>query len=220
MTSLASMLKAAFEQAGLARQSWVGPEHVILAVLKEPSAATQALGEIGLTYDRLFELVRSARIDPQIPPRGSIDHPRANPSFYKVEGWAYGYAASRGREPEASDWLLAAVYFENMAAGYLERVGITGSDVVTALARRGIEVPSLDPPTYKPWRGHRRVDVTDIELPAILHALGERFPPGSEWQWGFNVAADDPKRAWVVSEDGIDLEAIVAEVRRLESPSD
>jgi hypothetical protein len=40
----------------------------------------------------------------------------------------------------------------------------------------------------------------------------------SEWRWGFNWLAGEPRRARVDSEDGIDLDGILAEVRRAAGP--
>lgn len=50
------------------------------------------------------------------------------------------------------------------------------------------------------------------ELRPVVDLLGERHPPGSEWRWGFNWVGD-PRRGRISAETGIDLEAIVAEVR-------
>jgi hypothetical protein len=48
----------------------------------------------------------------------------------------------------------------------------------------------------------------------MIALLAERHAPGSEWRWGFNWLPGEPRRARVDSEDGIDLDGILAQVRR------
>jgi hypothetical protein len=62
--------------------------------------------------------------------------------------------------------------------------------------------------------GHRRVEVTEAELQPMIDLLVQRHPPGSEWRWGFNWLPGEPRRARVDSEEGVDLDAVLAEVRR------
>jgi hypothetical protein len=52
----------------------------------------------------------------------------------------------------------------------------------------------------------------------MIDILIQRHPPGSEWRWGFNWLPGEPRQARVDSEDGIDLEGILAEVRRDAGP--
>jgi hypothetical protein len=47
----------------------------------------------------------------------------------------------------------------------------------------------------------------------VADLLSEKHPPGSEWRWGFNSRKDRPGKIQFAAEDGIDLDAIVAEVR-------
>jgi len=56
--------------------------------------------------------------------------------------------------------------------------------------------------------------VARSEWQAVVDLLCERHPPGSEWRWGFNSRRDRPGRVQFVAEDGIRLDAIVAEARR------
>ena len=79
-------------------------------------------------------------------------------------------------------------------------------------------MPEVDPPLYRPWRGHQRIEVTEAELRPVLDVLTERHPPGSEWRWGFNWLPDGPRRAWVDGEEGIDLDAALAAARERIGP--
>ena len=127
--------------------------------------------------------------------------------------------------------MLAMVYGEHAVGPLLHEAGASEQALLDALARRGVAVPAVDPPVYRPWRGHHRIDVTEAELKGVLEVLGERHPPGSEWRWGFKwrwgfnwyrADPDDeggPRRAWVGGEEGIDLEDALATARaRADSP--
>jgi hypothetical protein len=144
--------------------------------------------------------------------------PRFNPAFYRTVGWAYGFAAAAGlAKPEDSDWLLATVYRnqqgDDTVLGTLQEFGTSTDAVLEALRRQGLRVPSLKPPPHHPWRGYRMVELAEEEVEAVIKLLSKKHPPGSEWRWGFNWLPGEPRRAYVASEDGIDLEALVAEVR-------
>ena len=110
------------------------------------------------------------------------------------------------------------MYGEPAVAPLLARAGSSQQALLEALARRGVRVPEVDPPAYRPWRGHHRVEVTEAELEAVIEVLSERHPPGSEWRWGFNWLPGEPgdggpRRAWVGGEEGIDLEDALATAR-------
>jgi ATP-dependent Clp protease ATP-binding subunit ClpA len=213
------MLKQAFDEAQRLGQSWVGPEHILLAVLAEPSPVSQVLAELGLNHDRLVELLGSRRHYPPAPELQPGEAPRLNPAFYQAAGWARGFAAAAGlRKPETGDWLLATIYRDgqgdDLLLTILQEIGTSPEAVLEEMRQRGLRIPTLKPPQYRPWRGERMVEVAAEELEPILKVLRQRHPPGSEWRWGFNVMPGDPQRSYVVSEDGIDLETIVAAARR------
>jgi Clp amino terminal domain, pathogenicity island component len=202
---------------------WIGTEHVLLAVFAEPSPATEALEELGVTRDRVEETARAAG---DIEPRPPRYDPKAglspNPAWYKLTGCATGLALAAGRRHPKPEHLLLAMVYEELypVPGLLHEIGSSERALVDALARRGVPVPAVDPPVYKPMRGHHRIDVTEAELKGVLKVLRERYPPGSEWRWGFNWYPDDPqggpRRAWVGGEEGIDLEDALATARERE----
>jgi hypothetical protein len=157
------------------------------------------------------------------PPPSTYDPAKGlspTPAWYKLTGCAKGLALAAGRaRPSPEDYLLAMVYGEHAVAELLHRAGAGERALLDALARRGVTVPAVDPPVYRPMRGHHRIDVSEAELKGVLDVLGERYPPGSEWRWGFNWYPDDPddeggpRRAWVGGEEGIDLEDALATAR-------
>lgn len=217
-------MSAAYRAADHARRlehGWIGPEHVLLALFDEPSAATEALEEVGVTRDLVEEEVRAhGRSE---PPGPAYDPPKGqspNPAWYKLTGLARGLALATGqRRAGPEQFLLAMLYEEHAIAPLLPRGGSSQEALLNALRRRGVKVPEVDPPVYRPWRGHHRIDVSQAELKPVVDVLIERHPPGSEWRWGFNWYPADPddeggpRRAWVGGEEGIDLEDALATAR-------
>jgi ATP-dependent Clp protease ATP-binding subunit ClpA len=217
-------MSAAYRAGDVAQRldhGWIGTEHVLLALFDEPSPAVEALEELGVTRERVEE---AARAMGDIEPRPPRYDPKAglspSPAWYKLTGCANGLALAAGRRrPKPEHFLLAMVYGEHTVPELLYEVGASEQALLDALARRGVQVPAVDPPTYRPWRGHHRIDVTEADLKGVLKVLGERHPPGSEWRWGFNwypadqEDPDGPRRAWVDGEEGIDLDAVLAEAR-------
>jgi ATP-dependent Clp protease ATP-binding subunit ClpA len=208
------VISRAAAEARRLRQNWLGPCHYLLAVVAEPSIATEVLAELGVTHDRLAQAfgamntVNGRRIR-YIKSKGTT----TNPAAHDVSGWAKGFAAASGRRrPSPEDWLLAIVYGDNgMVDSVLHELGVSAATIVEAVRRRGLQVPEFEPEEHRPWRGHRTVEVTKSEWQAVVNALDEKHPPGSEWQWGFNSRKDRPGKIQFYAEEGIDLEAIVAE---------
>jgi hypothetical protein len=200
---------------------WIGTEHVLLALWDEPSVAVEALEELGVTREGAEEHARAVgRAEPPGPAYDPATGQSPNPAWYGLAGMAEGLALAAGRRrPRPEHFLLAMVYGEHDVAPLLEEAGSSQEALLAALARRGVAVPEVDPPVYRPYRGFYRVDVSEAELKPMLKVLGERHPPGSEWRWGFNwypagpEEEGGPRRAWVGGEEGIDLEAALAAAR-------
>ena len=55
---MTDLSRQAFEQARWLEHGWVGPEHFLLALLAESSVASEALAELGVTYDEYVEHLR------------------------------------------------------------------------------------------------------------------------------------------------------------------
>jgi ATP-dependent Clp protease ATP-binding subunit ClpA len=205
-------LKAA-EEARRLRHNWLGPCHYLLALAAEPSLATEAMAELGLTRDRLAE---------GFGPMNTVNGRRiryfkskwitTNPAAHNMQGWAKGFAAASGRrKPSPEDWLLAIIYRDRgMVGSVLHELGVSFAAIVDALRRRGVKVPDFEPEEYRPWRGHYTVEVARSEWQAVVDALSDKHPAGSEWRWGFNSRRDRPGKIQFSAEDGIELEAIVA----------
>lgn len=204
-------VRAAAEQARLLDHGWIGPEHFLLAVLAEPGVASETLEGFGVTYDLLRERLRSRGGDRDLPRAASGGV--LNPAAHGLVGWARGFAAAQGAAaPRPEHWLVALLYADDRAAMSLHPFGVTAPAVAEALAGRGAPVPGQPPPAYRPWRGIHHVSVAEEERQPVVQVLLERHPPGSEWRWGFNLVGQPP-RCRITAEEGIDLHAIVEEVR-------
>jgi hypothetical protein len=202
----------AFTEAQKLGSGYVGPEHLLLALLATPNVAADALADVGITYKRVVEQQRSVRPDPDLPvrkPKGLSP----NPAAVQLVGYARGFAAAAGHpHPKPENWLLAMLFVADWIPNELYLLGVSAQVAVDALEARRVRVPGFPPVEFEPPRGYRHVYVSLKELPLIRDVLLQRHPPGSEWQWGFNYVGKPP-RGRISAEEGIDLEAIVEELR-------
>jgi hypothetical protein len=206
-------MKGAFVQAQQLHHGWVGPEHVLLALLAEPNVASEVLSGLGVTYEQFKEHLEKLKPDPDIASPDARRGASINPAGDRLMGWASGFAVASGLPSSRSEhWLIAFLYASDRGAMWLRSFGVSPKAVTEALATRGVRVPEFPPPEYRPWREGKTVYVPKKELQPILDVLGEKHPPGSEWKWGFNLVGK-PQRGRVHAEAGIDLDAVVAQAR-------
>ena len=212
-----NLTTAAFGEAKALDHGWVGPEHFLLAVLAAPSVATDVLNGLGVDHERVAGFLRTREHRPNgPPPRYDPDKGLTgpNPAGHKLTGRAEGLAVAWGRgTPSAEDWLVAMVYDSGSIASLLHALSTTQEAVLAQLRAGRVQVPDVDPPWYRPWRGRGEAEVSPDELGPLLRLLKERHPPGSEWRWGFNWIVGEPRRAIVIAEEGIDLTGLVDESR-------
>ncbi|MFD0477661.1 Clp protease N-terminal domain-containing protein [Nonomuraea thailandensis] len=107
------IVRAAHEQAAAAGDDWVGPWHVVLALLGGDSLAARVLNEAGLDRERALEL---------LPRHGRPGHHRgggfANPAFHRLSGIATGLALAEGeRAPSPEHWLIALAHDAEVERG-------------------------------------------------------------------------------------------------------
>jgi len=211
------VLREAAEEARSLRQNWLGPEHYLLALLKEPSTASDVMAELGVSHDRLEQHIRAMKNTVNGRKIRYVESKwvTTNPSAHDVTGWANGFAAASGRRKASrEDWLLAIVYRNHGLVGsVLHELGVSAAAIVEALRRQGVPTPDFQPEEHLPWRGHHEVEVPRSEWQAVVNLLTEKHPPGSEWPWGFNSRKDRPGKIQFSAEDGIDLESVVLEAR-------
>jgi hypothetical protein len=206
----------AWEQARRLDDGWIGAEHFLLALLETPSVASDALLELGVTYEVAARLVSEWRATSEwsLPRYDNERGVSPNPA-YQVMGRAEAFVAASGHPtPQPEHWLLALVWTDHGAMTELHALGATQDRILDGLRRRGVRVPGVDPPMYRPWRGGQTVEIDADELQPIIDVLHARYPAGSEARWGFNGVPDKPARRRVDAEEGIDLDAAVREARR------
>jgi ATP-dependent Clp protease ATP-binding subunit ClpA len=210
------VLGKAAKEARQMRQNWLAAEHYLLAVLAEPGVATEVMADLGVTHEGVAgQLDRmntfNGRRIRYLESKGISTNPRA----HDVSGWATGFAAAAGRKvPSREDWLLATLYEGGgIVWTVLRELGVSAAAVVDAMRQRGVRTPAFNPDVDRPWQGHHEVEVARSEWEKVVDVLNERIPPGSNLRWGFNSRRDRPGKIQFVAEDGIDIDAIVAEAR-------
>jgi len=120
------MFNRAAAEARKLEHSWIGPEHFLLALLAEPSPATDALAAVDVTYERFETHLRGLRyVSGQ--PLPAYDPERTlslNPAAHDLRGLAKGFAIASGssrRQP--LHWLLAMIYMDHTPATHLDSLG-------------------------------------------------------------------------------------------------
>jgi ATP-dependent Clp protease ATP-binding subunit ClpA len=211
-----AVLSEAVREATQLDNSWVGDEHFLLALFATPSVASEVLGALGVTRDQITTSLRGwAEYQAQFPATRASDAGLSpTPAAYGLMGRADGFAASDGAlRPRPEHWLLAMVWTTSSAVSTLHHLGATQTAVIDGLRQRGVQVPAIDPPLYRPWRRGQEVEVEEDELQPLLDVLRRAHPPDSDLRWGFNWLPDQPRRARVDAEHGIDLDAALTESR-------
>jgi Clp amino terminal domain, pathogenicity island component len=204
-----------------------GPEHVLLALFDEPSAATEALEELGVTRDRVEEHARAiGRSDPPVPPSDPSRGQSPNPAWYKLTGCANGLALAAGRRwpgpgaPPARPGVRRA--HRRAAAGRARLLPGSPAGGAGPPRRRRTRGRSARAPAHawlpsdrgRPGRapaGHRRPHRTASARVGV--ALGFNWLPG-------DPVEGQPRRARVGAEEGIDLHAALATARGQATPGE
>jgi DNA-binding transcriptional LysR family regulator len=198
----------AFVIAGQLGHSWVGGEHLTLALLELPqeSAVRQALDQCRLRAEDVRGYVAS------IPPVAKPREGRSpNPRFYGIVGRAEGFAVASGTaRPRPEHFLLALIWESSgLHGGVFRHAHVTPAQVQAALAGAGVAVPDLEPPPFDDTRWGERVPITPEEyrdnVPGLVYRL---LPDGTTF--GCNMIDGE---AWIVAEEGVDLAPYLAEVR-------
>lgn len=183
LPSVLSALQGALSEAVRLGHQWVGPEHVVLALLddRHPSPARSVLIERGFDHDRYEDWFLASLLDSDPPIRSSIALGASStpaPIFYEIKGWIDGCAAATG-VPATDDTVLLAL---------------------DALRRDAMGVVAPTTPM-------RRVDVPPEHLGAIQRGLRE-----AGLLIGLNTDAENG-RAWVIVDDStVDAALRVTEI--------
>ena len=138
-----AFVAAASAKARVTGDLWFGEEHLLLAVLEDPSlgAAGAAVAQIGVTHDAVFEALR-VRVE-RLGATSSTQ-PRAATA---VRGRAEGFALSAGRSmATAEDGLMALLWqVGGTVDSLLGDLGQSRHSVAAALRAAGLTLPSPVP---------------------------------------------------------------------------
>jgi hypothetical protein len=130
--------------------SHVGPEHVLVAVLRSPGRCRSFLNR-ELPPDSLQECVsrlQSAQTANESDQPRSDDGPRPSPAFYKTLGLAEAFAAALGDGPADDVATLLALWWDASGEGLLlRRWGIGKSEIDALLEETGFATPRVYPDT-------------------------------------------------------------------------
>jgi ATP-dependent Clp protease ATP-binding subunit ClpA len=142
-------MQQAFDEAMRLGHGWVGPEHILLALLSTPSVASEVLAERGIAYEEIAESEGRREGIPRYDPAKGLSGP--NPDGAMVKGRAEGFVLAAGSDrPEPEHWLLSLVY-SGKGMGFPTRLqvfDVSAADILDGLRRRGVRTPEVDPVEY------------------------------------------------------------------------
>jgi ATP-dependent Clp protease ATP-binding subunit ClpA len=145
-----SLIRASFEAAVKLRQTWVGSEHLLIAIANDAdeSAARSALAACGVDGLAVNDYVASFTFDPPMPALEEDEQPELNPHYYRVWGRAEGFAFATGSERALPEHALLALIWDEgrLVSLLLDDVGRTPVQLQAALAALGVSVPDRSPP--------------------------------------------------------------------------
>jgi hypothetical protein len=151
-------LDHAGKQAQQLGHGWIGPEHLVLALLEGRSAAGESLRACGLdheSYRRTFEAASNyIRMRSAEWPAGGGQVVAADTQ--EVYARAEGIAAAQGSEVVAPQHVLLSLLWARsslVALTLLERLGATRQRILDELERRGLSlaVPLPGRPSWGEW---------------------------------------------------------------------
>lgn len=182
--------------------------HFLLALLNPPvpTAAAQALGELGMSYEDV-----RAGLEDRMPPEPRRSGTSSSPSYQLLLGWAQGIAIGMGASRLTDEHvLLAMAYGDQWGSSRLVTFGVDPDEVVERLRAHGVPTPPLEPPgagqpigPAGPW-----VYFPEEDFGAVTQELVQQYPPGTS-HWGTNRSTWKARHWWVHGEDSIPMEAIV-----------
>lgn len=204
------LLAPAEREAVAMGYGFVGAEHVVLALLggRPDDLAGQALRACGLDHDAVASKVVESWTNglPPCPPQTGVGSAGPNPHSRELLAQAEGLAGGTG-DVGSHHGLIAFLWGdEGLSALHLEWWGTTGPEVVEALTRLGVRLPTVPrpEPDRTPWG--EPIFVPTERYGDVVGSLAEQLDAGT---WGCNSNDD---RAWVDAHAHIDLQAIVDRV--------
>lgn len=200
MLPVESVVRNAFDEARARGHTYVGSDHLLAALTKEPpgSPAREALEACGVDEALVANYLAEESVIASEP--ASIS---PNPRFYGIVGRAEGFAmASGSAQPRPEHFLLALIREPTgLHIEPLRAAGTTPSALQAALRTCRVAVPELEPPPFDDTRWGDRVLIQRREYDEGLPSrLSQLLPSGI--RFGCNC---NDEEAWVIAEEGFDL---------------
>lgn len=198
----------AFDEAKKLKQPFCTSEHFLLAILSPPTptASSEVLTGVGLTYEQAQTRVRSMDIKRRVyKGTGSTQ------AFQLILGWAQGIAIGMGASRVTDEHVLMALTYGTFGGdSLLSDLDIDPEDVIDGLRKAGVETPKLRPPATTTPIGPMGpfVYFPKEEFRSITEALIHDYPPGAA-HWGTNASSWKKGYWYVQGEDRIPMEAII-----------
>jgi ATP-dependent Clp protease ATP-binding subunit ClpA len=148
------------------RHGWIGAEHLVLALLRERSAAGESLRACGVehgSYRREVEGLPATYLSARPPywPYGKSVAFDAQQVLARAEGLAAGLGSTT---VESEHILLSLLWARTslVALALLERLGATRERILGELERRGVRL-GVPPPAWPSWGPFRRISKAEFE---------------------------------------------------------
>jgi Clp amino terminal domain, pathogenicity island component len=209
-----TVLRDSIDEAQRLGHQWVGPEHVLLAILDHtrPSLARSVLNDVGATHRSAESHLLASLLAATPPVRSTIACRGATspaPIFYEMQGWIAGYAAATAAPASTETALVCLCALRpDVLAGVADVRA-----VAAALAAKGVQVPSLLTRVSGRPLGTRRIDVPIDDLSEIRGRLVD-----AGLLVGFNLDAENGQAWVIVNDETLALEAINAVLHRQDRP--
>lgn len=144
-----SLTLVAFQEAQRLGHTWVGEEHLLIALAKDPqhSRARRALAACGLHEAAVTEGVENIEYLPDPGSLAAGERPQPNPHFYTLHGRAEGFAIAAGSDHPRPEHILLAMLWdeESVVNALLRSIDREPAHLQSALAALGVRVPPRAP---------------------------------------------------------------------------
>ena len=165
--TLSDPLELAYDEAEQLGHGWIGAEHLVLALLREPRVAGESLRASGLDHESYREAFESASKYVGMWSTGLVagEGKVVSADVQEVLARAEGIAAAQGDRMVLAEHVLLSLLWARstlVALSLIERIGPTRQRILGELQRRGV---SLDAPvpTLPAWGQWVRVERGDFE---------------------------------------------------------
>jgi ATP-dependent Clp protease ATP-binding subunit ClpA len=169
--------------------SYLGVEHLLLAVAADSgSVAANVLSDMDVTPEKVSTLL--AEQGQSISSSAGVS---ATPKVYSTLGVSRGLALADGVVEDSRHILLALTYTDSSRLSLLWRqLRVDPTEVrVRVSAATSLQLgadPRRPVQALSPRGG---VQFPEAARPEVIAAMVAAFPPGSEVQWGWNMAPND-----------------------------